>query len=74
MLEIDEQVGVLTNYWWAVTANDYSISIALVITGILTVAKILAVIHPSNKSNDIVCLLQGYFYGFPGMKKEDEKK
>lgn len=63
-------IGLFSNYWWATVANDYSIMIFLVISGILTIVKILAVLHPGTKTNSILCLLQGWLYGFPGIKKD----
>jgi len=73
-VSIPESVGMLSNYWWSVTANDYSITITLIITGILTFVKIIAVMHPSNKSDDIICLLQGFLWGFPGSKKPEDTR
>ena len=68
-----EHLGILSNFWWATVANDYSISFFLATSAIVTVLKILAVINPSVKSNDIVCLIQSWFYGIPGVKKENDK-
>ena len=67
-----EQVGVLSNFWFSTVANDYSIAIFLGATLIITVLKILAVIHPGNRTDSIVCLVSGWLYGFPGMKKTSE--
>jgi hypothetical protein len=66
-----EQVGILSNLWWSTVANDYSISIALVIGFVMTLLKIIAVIVPGNRTNSIVCLIQGMLYGFPGYKKTE---
>jgi hypothetical protein len=66
-----ESIGLFSNYWWATVANDYSIMIFLVISFILTVLKVWAVVSPGAKTNSIMCLIQGWFYGFPGVKKND---
>ena len=65
---IPEHTGALSNFWWAVAANDYSMSIVLIATFIIAVLNALAIIHPEAKS--ILCLFKGWIYGFPGMKKE----
>jgi hypothetical protein len=68
-----EHLGVLSNFWWATVANDYSVSIFLIVSLFVTVLKIVAIINPSVKSNDIICLLQTWTYGIPGIKKQEDK-
>jgi hypothetical protein len=65
-----EHIGLFSNFWWATVANDYSIMIFLIVSAILTVLKIWAVLSPGAKTNSILCLLQGWFYGVPGIKKD----
>lgn len=74
-MEVDgESIGALSNYWWACVANDYSISIALLIGLVVCVLKTWAIIHPSVRNDSIVCLWQGWFFGFPGVKKDELPK
>ena len=69
-VQLEQATGIFSNLWWSTVANDYSIMIFLVISLLMTVLNILAKLDPSNKSNEIICLIQGWLYGFPGMKKE----
>jgi hypothetical protein len=71
-MTIIEQTGLLSNYWWAVIASDYSVSIFLAVTGIATLLKILAILIPGNRSDSIVDLLQGWLGGIPGVKKDEK--
>lgn len=79
---MQEQLGLFSNFWWATIANDYSIMIFLVASLIIMVLKIMAILNPGTKTNSILCLVQGWIYGFPGVKKdqagelikEEEKK
>lgn len=64
--------GILSNYWWAWIASDYSGTIVLVGGLIIMILQILAVMHPGVASNKIICLIKGYIYGFPGFKKTSE--
>ncbi len=68
-----EHIGLLSNFWWATVADDYSVTILLACSGVITLLKIIAVINPSVRSNDIICLLQTWTYGIPGVKKESDK-
>ena len=65
-----ESMGVLSNFWWSCVANDYSISILLVVSFIYTILKTWAIIHPSVKNDSIVCLWKEWLYGLPGVKKD----
>ena len=61
--------GILSNYWWAWVASDYSGTIALAGGLLICLLQIIAVIHPGVASNKIVCLIKGWIYGFPGFKR-----
>ena len=69
---MEEAMGLFSNFWWATVANDYSVSIFLGATLIITILKIWAVMNPGTKTNSILCLIQGWFYGVPGYKKTEE--
>jgi hypothetical protein len=69
---IEEQIGPLSNWWWACVANDYSITILLIVGFIIACLKTWAIMHPGVKNDSIVCLWSGWLYGFPGIKKEDK--
>ena len=69
-MTMTEQMGFLSNYWWAVVASDYSVTIGLAITGLLMLLQIWAVIKPGVTTNSIIGLIRGWVYGFPGMTKE----
>jgi hypothetical protein len=69
-VQIDQATGLFSNLWWSTVANDYSIMIFLVISLLVTVLNVLAKLNPSNKTDQILCLIQGWLYGFPGMKKQ----
>jgi hypothetical protein len=66
--------GMFSNKWFFFIADYYTVLIGLVVGLLSTVLKIIAVIHPGNKTNSIVCLIQGWLYGFPGAKKEEPRK
>lgn len=63
-----EHMGLLSNFWFAMVASDYSVFVVLVGSLIVTILSILATIHPEAKS--IICLIKGWIYGFPGMTKK----
>jgi hypothetical protein len=71
-MTIIEQTGVLSNYWWAIIASDYSVSMFLGVTGTIAILKIIAILIPSNKGDSIVALIQGWLSGMPGLKKDEQ--
>lgn len=64
----------LDNQWWAWVVSNFSISILFGISTAWTLLKILAKLHPDVLTDKIMCLLKGWLYGFPGLKKEDITK
>ena len=69
-MTIIEQTGMLSNYWWAVIASDYSVSIFLIGSFVIALLQCLAILIPGVKTNSIIGLFRGWIYGFPGMKQE----
>ena len=62
--------GILSNHWWATVLSDYSVTMLLIITGIGTVLKIIAILKPDVKTAKITELLSGWVYGLPGVKEK----
>jgi len=62
--------GILSNHWWAMIASDYSVTMLLIVTGIGTVLKIIAILKPDVKTAKITELLSGWVYGLPGVKEK----
>jgi len=62
--------GFLSNLWWAGIASDYSVTMLLIVTGLTTVLKIIAVLKPDVKTAKITELLSGWVYGLPGVKEK----
>lgn len=65
--------GMFSNKWFFFVADYYTVLITLIVGFISMILKIIAVIHPGNKTNSIICLIQGWLWGFPGAKKEEGK-
>ncbi|MDD5234546.1 MAG: hypothetical protein PHG91_14230 [Syntrophales bacterium] len=63
--------GLLSNGWFAFVVENYNIFILLIGSLLITILKSIAIMHPDVKTNKILCLLKGWIYGFPGMKKEE---
>ena len=69
-----EHTGLLSNFWWAVVASDYSVSIFLAVSGIIAILKIIAILLPGNKSDSIVALIQGWLSGVPGGRRATDNE
>jgi hypothetical protein len=62
---------ILSNDWWNYIISTYTVTIGLISSLLITIMKLLAVLHPSEKTNSVVGLLQGWIFGFPGANKWD---
>ena len=61
--------GLLSNDWFFFFADHYTVLIGLVVSFIMMLLKMWAIVHPSNESNKILCLVSGWLYGFPGARQ-----
>jgi hypothetical protein len=65
------EAGFFSNQWWAWFISNYSMGAFFVVGTIITLFKVAAIVHPFNDSDKILCLLKGWLYGFPGLKKDE---
>lgn len=69
---LTESTGLFSNWWWAVIASDYSVSMLLAVSFIAMVLKVIATLKPGTK--DVTELIAGWFWGIPGARRVTDTK
>jgi hypothetical protein len=66
-------MDILTNDWWNWIFSTYTFSIGIASSFIVMILKCIAVLHPGEKANSIVGLLQGWIFGFQKWDGKDRR-